>query len=136
LPQLETPKPKTKMKTFNWNKLPVNKILGKRNIWSLVAKKNEDEAAAKKAKKAINFTDMEHLFCQQPAPSQQQQQQQQQQSKDDKDGGKEAKKKEEVRSKQAHIYYIFSSSKQDSFFIALNIHVRDGHGGGMHGWME
>ena len=41
LPQFETPKPKQKMKTFNWNKLPVNKVWGKNNIWSLVAKKNE-----------------------------------------------------------------------------------------------
>ncbi len=40
--------------------MPVNKILGKRNIWSLVAKNNE---SSKKAK--INFDDMEHLFCQQ-----------------------------------------------------------------------
>ena len=40
--------------------MPINKILGKRNIWSLVAKNNEK---TKKAK--INFEDMEHLFCQQ-----------------------------------------------------------------------
>ena len=63
MPQMETPKPKQKMRTFNWNKLPVNKILGKRNIWSLVAKKNE-VGKSKKAK-MINFDDMEHLFCQQ-----------------------------------------------------------------------
>ena len=63
MPQMETPKPKQKMRTFNWNKLPVNKILGKRNIWSLVAKKNESDKS-KKAK-MINFDDMEHLFCQQ-----------------------------------------------------------------------
>ena len=67
LPQLEIPKPKQKMRTFNWNKLPVNKILGKRNIWSLVAKNNEEKKGKAKAKKAklINFEDMEHLFCQQ-----------------------------------------------------------------------
>ena len=69
LPQLEIPKPKQKMRTFNWNKLPVNKILGKRNIWSLVAKNNEEKKGSKasKAKKAklIDFEGMEHLFCQQ-----------------------------------------------------------------------
>merc|ERR1719250_543421 len=32
LPQLDTPKPKNKMKTLPWNKLPVNKIFGKNNI--------------------------------------------------------------------------------------------------------
>ncbi len=90
MPQQNTPKPKQKMRTFNWNKLPVNKILGKKNIWSLVAKKNEAKAAAaaasssssgsvrknskssssnsKSNKMPINFEDMEHLFCQQQAP--------------------------------------------------------------------
>lgn len=66
LPQQETPKPKQKMKTFNWNKLPVNKILGKKNIWSLVAKTNENPINKPK----INFADMEHLFCQQSASPQ------------------------------------------------------------------
>ena len=61
LPQLETPKPKQKMKTFNWNKLPVAKIWGKNNIWSIVAKNNEKPT--KKSK--IDFNDMESLFCQQ-----------------------------------------------------------------------
>ena len=73
LPQLSVPKPKQKMRILNWNKLPVNKILGKRNIWSLVAKNNEEKqkgsggGKASKAKKAklIDFEDMEHLFCQQ-----------------------------------------------------------------------
>ena len=71
LPQLSVPKPKQKMRILNWNKLPVNKILGKRNIWSLVAKNNEEKKGsggkASKAKKAklIDFEDMEHLFCQQ-----------------------------------------------------------------------
>ena len=61
LPGFETPKPKSKMRTFNWNKLPVNKIWGKKNIWSLVSKKNEK--SPNKAK--IDFNDMESLFCQQ-----------------------------------------------------------------------
>ena len=68
---MDIPKPKQKMRTFNWNKLAPNKILGKRNIWSLVAKNNEEKKGKAKAKKAklINFEDMEHLFCQQaPAP--------------------------------------------------------------------
>jgi hypothetical protein len=46
LPQLETPKPKNKMKTFNWTKLPVNKIFGKNNIWTKVAKTFEKEKAS------------------------------------------------------------------------------------------
>ena len=86
LPQLVIPKPKQKMRTFNWNKLPVNKILGKRNIWSLVAKNNEEKKGKAKAKKAklINFEDMEHLFCQQaPAPPQQQQAKEEKSGKDD-----------------------------------------------------
>ena len=43
MPQLETPKPKNKMKTFNWSKLPVNKIFGKNNIWTKVAKTFEKD---------------------------------------------------------------------------------------------
>ena len=102
LPQLETPKPKQKMRTFNWNKLPVNKILGgKTNIWSLVAKKNEAKSAAgsksnKKAKQPINFEDMEHLFCQQQA--QPQSSNQSGGAARDKDDVDKAKKKDEVRS--------------------------------------
>ena len=49
------------MRTFNWNKLPVNKIWGKKNIWSMLLKK--DETNPNKAK--IDFQDMESLFCQQ-----------------------------------------------------------------------
>ncbi|RZC39639.1 FH2 and/or Drf FH3 domain containing protein, partial [Asbolus verrucosus] len=37
LPQQETPAPKIKMKTFNWNKIPNNKVVGKNNIWTQVA---------------------------------------------------------------------------------------------------
>ena len=55
------------MRTFNWNKLPVSKIWGKKNIWSLVVKKNE--TSPNKAK--IDFNDMESLFCQQ-APAEKQ----------------------------------------------------------------
>ena len=54
------------MRTFNWNKLPVNKIWGKNNIWSMLLKK--DETNPNKAK--IDFQDMESLFCQQTAPPQ------------------------------------------------------------------
>jgi hypothetical protein len=50
------------MRTFNWNKLPVSKIWGKKNIWSLVVKKNE-KSNPNTAK--IDFNDMESLFCQQ-----------------------------------------------------------------------
>jgi len=58
MPQLETPKPKNKMKTFNWSKLPVNKIFGKNNIWTKVAKTHE-----KDEKSPIDYKDMEQLFC-------------------------------------------------------------------------
>ena len=58
LPQLETPKPKNKMKTLAWSKLPVNKIFGKNNIWTKVAKTFE-----KQKDTIIDFTDMEQHFC-------------------------------------------------------------------------
>merc|ERR1719216_329760 len=58
LPQLETPKPKNKMKTLAWNKLPVNKIFGKNNIWTKVAKTFEKDKQS-----IIDFHDMEQHFC-------------------------------------------------------------------------
>merc|ERR1719232_997045 len=58
LPQLDTPKPKNKMKTLPWNKLPVNKIFGKNNIWTKIGKSFEKEKEA-----PIDFRDMEQLFC-------------------------------------------------------------------------
>merc|ERR1712106_722279 len=58
LPQLDTPKPKNKMKTLAWNKLPVNKIFGKNNIWTKIGKSFEKEKES-----PIDFRDMEQLFC-------------------------------------------------------------------------
>ncbi|XP_066985024.1 uncharacterized protein [Macrobrachium rosenbergii] len=60
LPQMETPKPRSKMKTFNWNKIPDNKVLGKNNIWSLLARQHKDSPS-----KTLDWDEMEGLFCQQ-----------------------------------------------------------------------
>ncbi|KAK7076080.1 FH2 domain-containing protein 1, partial [Halocaridina rubra] len=60
LPQMETPKPRSKMKTFNWNKIPNNKVLGKNNIWSLLARQHKDSPT-----ETIDWEEMEGLFCQQ-----------------------------------------------------------------------
>lgn len=65
LPQQETPVPKTKMKTINWNKIPSNKLMGKNNIWTLVANSHQNSPMAE-----LDWTEMEGLFCQQ-ATSQQ-----------------------------------------------------------------
>ncbi|XP_045205613.2 formin-J-like isoform X2 [Mercenaria mercenaria] len=35
LPQQNTPKPKSKMRTLQWQKIPVNKVMGKNNIWTM-----------------------------------------------------------------------------------------------------
>ncbi|KAG8230023.1 hypothetical protein J437_LFUL008464, partial [Ladona fulva] len=66
LPQQETPVPKTKMKTINWNKIPNHKVVGdKRNIWALVARSHERSPMAD-----LDWEEMEGLFCQQmPPPS-------------------------------------------------------------------
>ncbi|XP_035228652.1 uncharacterized protein LOC118200800 [Stegodyphus dumicola] len=60
LPQQNTPKPKTKMKSFNWSKIPVNKVIGKDNLWSRVAKDHTGSP------NDLDFDVMEGLFCQQP----------------------------------------------------------------------
>ncbi|XP_043504299.1 uncharacterized protein LOC122525518 [Polistes fuscatus] len=63
LPQQETPTPKTKMKTINWNKIPNHKVIGKRNIWSLVANEHQNLPNAD-----LDWAEMEGLFCQQVPP--------------------------------------------------------------------
>ncbi|GAB1862380.1 FH2 domain-containing protein 1 [Camponotus japonicus] len=63
LPQQEIPIPRTKMKTINWNKIPNHKVIGKRNIWSLVANEHQNSPMAD-----LDWAEMEGLFCQQAPP--------------------------------------------------------------------
>ncbi|XP_045487029.1 inverted formin-2 isoform X1 [Pieris rapae] len=63
LPQQETPLPKTKMKTINWNKIPNNKVIGQNNIWSLVASSHQHSPKAE-----LDWSEIEGLFCQQIQP--------------------------------------------------------------------
>ncbi|XP_063233866.1 uncharacterized protein LOC134537410 [Bacillus rossius redtenbacheri] len=60
LPQQDTPTPRAKMKTINWNKIPNHKVVGKHNIWSLVARSHEHSPMAD-----LDWAEMEGLFCQQ-----------------------------------------------------------------------
>ncbi|XP_054709449.1 formin-J-like [Uloborus diversus] len=59
LPQQSTPKPKNKMKSLNWSKIPSNKIVGKNNLWSLIAKAHDGSP------NDLDFETIEGLFCQQ-----------------------------------------------------------------------
>lgn len=65
LPQQETPIPRTKMKTINWNKIPSNKLTGKNNIWTLVADSHQNSPMAE-----LDWNEMEGLFCQQATSTQ------------------------------------------------------------------
>ncbi|XP_022216703.2 FH2 domain-containing protein 1 isoform X1 [Drosophila obscura] len=65
LPQQDTPAPKAKMKTINWGKIPHNKVLGKQNIWSIVASNHQDSPM-----KDIDWNEMEGLFCLQSTSAQ------------------------------------------------------------------
>jgi hypothetical protein len=123
---METPKPKQKMRTFNWNKLPVNKILGKRNIWSLVAKTNESNdsksSSSKKKRAKINFEDMEHLFCQQAPVAPQSDKSDQDKSKKKEDGSGTVNLLDGKRSLNVNIFLKqFRSSNEDIIQM-----VRDG----------
>lgn len=60
LPQQEIPTPRSKMKTINWNKIPPNKVVGKNNIWAIVADSHQNSPMAD-----LNWDEMEGLFCQQ-----------------------------------------------------------------------
>lgn len=65
LPQQETPVPKSKMKTINWNKIPMNKVVGKHNIWTIVATSHQDSPMTD-----LDWGEMEGLFCQQATNTQ------------------------------------------------------------------
>ncbi|XP_059620423.1 inverted formin-2 [Phlebotomus argentipes] len=65
LPQQETPIPRSKMKTINWNKIPSNRILGRHNIWSSLASAH----STKDQSKTLDFEEIEDLFCQQSTPN-------------------------------------------------------------------
>lgn len=58
LPQQDTPAPKTKMKTLNWGKIPPNKVLGKQNIWTIVASNHQGSSMTD-----MDWSEMEGLFC-------------------------------------------------------------------------
>ena len=59
-PHLEVPKPKSKMKSFNWIKVPFFKVVQSRkpNIWSIVATNSQS------IKIQVDFETLEGLFCQ------------------------------------------------------------------------
>ena len=63
LPQQEIPKPKSKMKTLNWSKIPSQKVISsnKPNIWSLIATEHRTNCNEIE----VDFNELEGLFCQQ-----------------------------------------------------------------------
>lgn len=65
LPQLDTPAPKSKMKTINWGKIPHNKVVGKQNIWAIVASNHKHNPM-----QDIDWNEMEGLFCLQTTSAQ------------------------------------------------------------------
>lgn len=66
LPQQETPMPKSKMKTINWNKIPSNKVMGGgSNIWTMVAAAHSSDTI----KSSLDWEEIEGLFCQQTTAS-------------------------------------------------------------------
>lgn len=65
LPQQETPVPKAKMKTVNWNKIPTHKVVGTKNIWMMVATSHQHSPKAD-----LDWAEMEELFRQQATNTQ------------------------------------------------------------------
>ncbi|XP_037939301.1 formin-J isoform X2 [Teleopsis dalmanni] len=65
LPQQDTPAPKAKMKTINWGKIPPSKVIGKENIWTIVATNHQDRPMTD-----IDWNEMEGLFCLQSTSAQ------------------------------------------------------------------
>ncbi|XP_065359241.1 formin-J [Calliphora vicina] len=65
LPQQDTPAPKAKMKTLNWGKIPPHKVLGKQNLWTIVANNHQDNSM-----EDLDWNEMEGLFCLQSTSTQ------------------------------------------------------------------
>lgn len=75
LPQLDTPRPKNKMKSLNWSKIPVQKVVESctkkdstgsgNNLWALMASSTSGTGGPVKVK--VDFELLEDLFCQ-PTP--------------------------------------------------------------------
>ncbi|XP_073842634.1 uncharacterized protein isoform X2 [Musca autumnalis] len=65
LPQQDTPAPKAKMKTLNWGKIPPHKVIGKQNLWTIVAHNHQDTTM-----EDIDWNEMEGLFCLQSTSAQ------------------------------------------------------------------
>lgn len=55
LPQQQTPKPKSKLRKLQWNKIPVNKVVGRRNMWTNIGKMFNEVT--------VNYDAMEELFA-------------------------------------------------------------------------
>ena len=57
LPQQNIPQPKSKMRKFTWNKIPINKVVGKKekNIWQVVGKMCNGYK--------VDYDQMEELFA-------------------------------------------------------------------------
>jgi len=62
LPHLEVPKPKSKMKSLNWTKIPSVKVIHSRmpNIWSMFASTHQSARISAN----VDFDALEDLFCQ------------------------------------------------------------------------
>lgn len=56
LPQQNIPKPKSKMRTLQWQKIPVNKVMGKNNIWTRTGQMFNGYV------KQIDYEEFENLF--------------------------------------------------------------------------
>lgn len=54
LPQQQTPVPKSKMRKLQWNKIPLNKVLGQQNVFSVGNKYGKEYK--------LDFDTMEQLF--------------------------------------------------------------------------
>ena len=93
LPQQQTPKPKSKMRKLQWNKIPNNKVLGGNNVWTKLGSMFNGYK--------MNYDKMEELFsvnANQNKPS-------------GKDGGgdpnsPERKKKDQVEQNCYNIFFI------------------------------
>ncbi|XP_018014866.1 uncharacterized protein LOC108671794 isoform X3 [Hyalella azteca] len=59
LPQMDTPKPRSKMKTFNWNKIPNSKVVGNNNVWTKLAVRHEKLSPTS----TLDWEELEGLFC-------------------------------------------------------------------------
>ena len=110
LPQQNTPKPKSKMRTLQWQKIPMNKVMGKNNLWTRTGQMYNGYV------NKMDYEQIEDLFGVNKPKSQS--------GVDTVDGSGTAEKKKKESSEVSWVLSFFSICIFVSFYLNIRNHRR------------